>query len=252
MKTVIHALTVSLSAVVVVLILVIAAFAIPWKTITWGTVTYGISPTITVTGSAKSQQQNQKASFSAGVNVVNDNKDTAVSQANDKINAIIAATKNFGIKPEDIKTENMSVYQNEESYYEDGRQKVRPGQWRVSNSVNVTLRDVTKAGQLTDVLSKAGATNIWGPNFTLDDTDEIENQLLAGAVADARNKADIIAKSNKRSLGKLVTVTEGVGVSAVPFTSMAKEGMGGGGGIADVQPGSATVTKTVTAVFELK
>jgi uncharacterized protein YggE len=220
MPTVIRSLSVALGSSIVILLVILAAFAVPWRDVTWGTVTYGIKPTITVTGQAKSQQQNQKASFTAGINIVNDNKDTAVSQANDKINAIIAAAKNFGIKSDDIKTENMSVYQNEETYYEDGRQKVRPGQWRVSNSVNATLRDVTKAGQLTDVLSKAGATNI--------------------------------SKSNRKSIGTLISVSEGSGGNTSPVIMAAKgEGMGGGGG-ADVQPGSATVTKTVTAVFELK
>lgn len=204
---------------------------------------------VTVTGVAQSKEKNQIANFSAGINVVKDNKQDAINEVNQKIADIIEAAKAFGIKAEDIKTQNINVYQAEETYYEDNRQKTRPGQWRVGNTIEVILRDVERAGALADTLTKAGATSVYGPNFSLEDTKEIEKALLADAITDARKKAELIARGSGRKLGKIITVTEGYVSSPPIFMQGGGGGMGGGG---PVEPGSATVSKSVTVTFQLQ
>lgn len=204
---------------------------------------------VTVTGVAQSKEKNQIANFSAGINVVKDNKQDAINEVNQKIADIIEAAKAFGIKAEDIKTQNINVYQAEETYYEDNRQKTRPGQWRVGNTIEVILRDVERAGALADTLTKAGATSVYGPNFSLEDTKEIEKGLLAEAITDARKKAELIARGSGRKLGKIITVTEGYVSSPPIFMQGGGGGMGGGG---PVEPGSATVSKSVTVTFQLQ
>lgn len=228
-------------------ILLIGAYFIPWRHIDWGTFQIAPAKTITVTGEAESKEKTQVAAFTAGVDAIHDDKDTAVKEVNRKIKDIIESVKSFGIKDEDIQTQNLSVYRTEETYYDEGRQKQRPGQWRVNNSINITLRDVDRASALADLLAESGATNVYGPNFSMEDTKEAEKSLLEGAIANAREKAEVIAKSTGGKSGKIISVSEGsqpVGIYR-PF-----EGAGGGG--APVEPGSVTVTKFVTVVFELK
>jgi len=228
--------------------LLAGAYFIPWKTINWGKLQNISQPSITVTGQAKSKQKNQIATFNAGVSAVHDNKQSAIYEVNTKIAAIIQAAKDFGIKSEDIKTQNMNVFQSEETYYEEGRQKARPGQWRVNNTIEVILRDVDRAGNLASTLTKAGATSMYGPNFQLDDTIEAENQLLAEAVEDARKKAEIIAKGSERKLGKVLNVLEGS--ASYPQPIMYAREAGGGGGA--VEPGTGTVYQSVTVTFEME
>lgn len=227
------------------------AYFLPWKNINWGNLNIKPANTVTVTGEAKSQIKSQIANYGAGVNAVNDNKDTAISEVNGKITAIITALKNFGIADKDIKTQNLSVYQQQENYYEDGRQKLRPGQWNVNNSLDITLRNIDQAPALADLLTKTGATNVYGPNFMVDNTTSAQNELLGEAMKDALIKAEIIARASDKKVGEVVSVTEGS--SAVGFFPMSavKDGAGGGGG-APVQPGSQTVQKNVTVVYELK
>ncbi len=68
-------------------------------------------------------------------------------------------------------------------------------------------------------------------------------------MTDAKEKAEIIAKASGRKLGKVLTVTEGsAGSNLLPMYA-AKEGMGGG---ASVEPGTSTVSKSMTVTFELK
>lgn len=218
------------------------------RRINWGKITWVPAEMITVVGEAKSQEKNQIASFTAGINTVNDKKEVAVKEVNDKVAAIIEAVKKFGVSVDDIKTQNMSIYQSEESYWDNGVQKTRKGQWRVDNSIEITLREVDQAAKLADLLTSSGANNVWGPNLRLDDTSQAEKELFDGAMKDALEKAEIIARAAGRKLGKVISVTEGTGVSNFPMYK-AEGGMGGG---AAIEPGSSTVSKSLTVVFEIK
>jgi uncharacterized protein YggE len=244
------ALTASLVSMILVglLFFVGVSFLLPWKLVSWGKI--GVQPvhSVTVTGEAKSQEKTQVAMFSAGVNAFNDDKQAAVNEVNKKVEAIIEAVKEFGVKAEDIQTQSLNIYQNQEQYYDtDGRQKYRGGQWNVSNTVEVKLSDVDRAGSLASVLTKSGATNVNGPNFSFDDTTGASNELFDQALKNAGEKAVLVAQGSGRTLGTVISVVEGY-APAQTFYRME----GGGGGGAGIEPGSGTVNKTVTVTYELE
>ncbi len=222
----------------------------PWKDITWGRLVMGPERTVTVTGYAESKEKNQIANYNAGVNAVKDSKDEAVKEVNDKIKAITEAVKDFGVDPSDIQTQSMSVYQRQESYYDNGVQKSKPGQWDVNNTITVTLRDVNRASAMADLLTKSGATNVYGPNFQLDTSKKAEDSLMTEAIADAKIKAEAMAKASGTGLDKVISVSEG-STGGVSYPLYAMDGRGGGGG-ASVEPGSTKISKTVTVVWSLK
>lgn len=228
----------------------LTVYVFPWEQIEWGTMTTSPERLITVTGSASKNERNQIARFSAGVSSVDDNKDKAIADVNKKVEDIIEAVKDFGIDDKDIQTQNMSIYQGEEMYYEEGRQKQRMGQWRVSNTIEVTLREVDKASRLTEILSSKGATNVYGPNFMVDDNKTADNELLVEAIEDARLKAEEVARGSGVSLGEVVAVVEGSGGNSI-YYAREMMGMGGGGG-APLEPGSSQLTKTVTVSFRIR
>ncbi|HAP37681.1 TPA: hypothetical protein DCQ19_02280 [Candidatus Shapirobacteria bacterium] len=227
---------------------ILAAFLLPWRNVNWGKMQYTPAEVVTVAGEAKSQEANSTAVFSAGVDAVNNDKDAAVKEVNDTIKTVIESMKKFGIAAEDIKTQNMSIYQNEESFWEDGVQRTRKGQWRVNNSIEIKLRDMSKASELTDLLTSSGANNVWGPNFQLEDTSEQETALFEAAMENAKVKAEAAASAAGRKLGKVLSVTEGVSGSIIGPMYRATDGMGGG---AALEPGTSTVSKSLTVTFEL-
>lgn len=230
-------------------VIIAASFLLPWKNINWGNFKLLSQETVTVVGEAQSQEKSQIASFSAGVSVIGDDKEKASNDVNQKVQAISDAVKTFGIAPADIKTQNLSIYQAEETYYDNGVQKQRPGQWRVNNTVEITLRNIERASDLADLLTKSGATNVYGPNFTMDNSRPAENALLDDAMKDAKEKAETIASSSGKKLGKVVSVIEGNSGSRIYPLAATMEGKGGG---AAVEPGSQTVQKSLTVTFELK
>jgi len=223
------------------------AFIVPWKNVNWGKLTLSPASTITVSGRAETKQRSQVASFTAGVSVTKDDKTEAVNEVNSKIETILEDVKDFGIDGDDLKTQNINISQMDERYYDEGVQKSRPGQWRVSNNVVITLRDVDKASDLADLLSQSGATNVYGPNFRVEDTQEAETGLMKDAVDNAREKAEELAEASGSTLGKVISVTEGTSTTPIFRTLEA-----GGGGGAPIEPGSSSVAKTVTVIFELK
>ncbi|MEK7521317.1 MAG: SIMPL domain-containing protein [Patescibacteria group bacterium] len=229
------------------LLLFASSLILPWDRVNWGNLAILPGKTVTVTGTAESKERTQVANFTAGVQAVNDNKETAVAEVNQKMEAIVSSVKEFGVKPEDIQTQNMSIYQRQDTYYEGSTPKSRPGQWDISNSITITLRNINKASELTDLLTKSGATNVYGPNFTLEDTKNAEEKLLRVAMEDAKKKAEILAQASGRKLGKVTSVTEGFGGTAIPVFSALREASGD----APTEPGSQTVSKTVTVTFSL-
>ncbi len=232
-----------------VLVLGVAVYFFPWRMISWGNITMSPTRTLTVSGSAESMEKNQIAKFSAGMTAVNSDRDAAIKEVNTKIEAITQAVKEFGVKEDDIITQSMNIYQMQDMVYVDGAQRQKPGQWSISNTIEVTLRDVDRAGTLADILSKSGATNVWGPNFQLDRSDKSADKLTEAAVMDAKTKAEAMAAAAGATLGKVVSVTEGVTSGGVYYPLMRE--MGGGGG-APVESGTSTVSKSVTVVWEIQ
>ncbi len=241
--------SVILFAVVFGLVILGGCFALPWYLVNWGSFKVSPGNTLTVVGEAQTQVKSQIAIFSAGVSAVNDNKETAIAEVNQKIEKIIQAVREFGIEEKNIKTQNLNVYQTEENYYEEGRQKSRLGQWRVNNTIEIKLKEVDKASDLTDLLTKSGANNVYGPNFTVDEGSKAEDSLLAQAIENAKGKAQIMASATGRKLGKIINVTEGYQPTYSIFN---QERFGFGGGGPSVMPGSQTIIKVVTVTFELK
>jgi len=217
-----------------------------WEKVNWGKIEFKPTETITVSGRAQGQQVSQMAQFSATVQKVNDNKQQAVDEVNDSTGQIITRLEDFGIENKDIKTQTISINQEEDFYQEDGRTKSRPGQWRVGNTLEITLRDVNRASELTELLAQSGATNVWGPNFYVNEDTSVETDLLVKALENAKQKASSIIGSTGKKLGKIVSITEG----SQSFSPL-KFADGIGGGAIPVESGSSTVEKTVTVVFEL-
>lgn len=231
------------SLVGIIVVLTAVCLFIPWEHVNWGKISVLPASTITVTGEAKKDELPQIANFSASVTATNADKQTVVNEVNSAMEKIIKSVKDFGIDTKDIQTRQISVYQTKEE-----RLSVKDV-WQASNSVSITLRDITKASALADLLQGSGAANVSGPNYSLDDTTQAQADLLSKAIANAREKAGKIATASGRKLGQVLTVSEGGTVMPGPiFRTMS---------VAEtaptpVEPGTETVYKTVTVTFELK
>jgi uncharacterized protein YggE len=117
--------------------------------------------------------------------------------------------------------------------------------------VNVTVRDVNTLGDVLDKAVAAGANNIYGISFSVDDTTKLQADARAKAVADAKSRAESLAKLAGVTLGDVVSVSEVIG-SSVPMYDAPRAAMGMGGGGAPVQPGEMEVSMSIQVTFAIK
>jgi uncharacterized protein YggE len=77
--------------------------------------------------------------------------------------------------------------------------------YQVTQTVEVTVRDTSKAGSVLEKLGSLGVQNISGPNFMVDDDNGVMNEARAEAIMNAREKAKELAKELGVSLGDVVS-----------------------------------------------
>ena len=226
----------------------------PWKLVDWGKIRVAEEKTVTVSGYAEGVVENNVASFTASVEAFNDDKEVAVEGVNEGMSNLIEKVKRFGIDEDDIQTQRVSVYQREEYLRDDDgwSGEVREGQWRASNSIEITLREVDRASELATLLSEAGAVDMYGPRLTVDSQGRqiAEKKLMTEAVEDARESAEIMAEAAGRRLGGVVKIAESEVSRIVGLESMMSSSRVGGG--IPIETGSSEISKSIVVVFELR
>ncbi len=238
-------------ALFLAIFLLVGARLIPWSGVNWGQIEFGTAPTITVTGEAKLKQKSQIATFSAGVTVYNDDKQIAINEVNSKMTQTIEEVKKLGIDQKDIQTQQVSTYEQQDRLLLTYPEQIVPGKWLATNSISIILRNVDNASKLTDTLNRSGATEVTGPNFSLDPDQDNDSELMELAVKDAKQKAEKTAQAVGRKLGKVITVNEGFSGPIYPMAFDLAKGSGREQS-APIEPGTQTATKTVNVVFELR
>ncbi len=199
---------------------------------------------ITVVGNGKAPAKPDIARVMVGVDRMAPTANEAADEANAGIEAIITAVKGQGVEERDIQTAYFSVYP-EMDYREGGSGEVVG--YRASSSLNVTVRDITKVGDILDQATTAGANNISGVNFTVDNSDPIEDQARQEAIGDAGRRANDLALLMGVSVGEVLSISEVIG-AAVPYP-VGREMGGGGGGIA---PGELEITSQVQVTYAIQ
>jgi uncharacterized protein YggE len=195
---------------------------------------------IVVTGSGSVRTTPNRAQVSFGV-VTNANTASAALRANGtEIAKVIAAVKSQGIAAADIRTESVSLAPR---YSQNGDDVVG---YTASNSVGATLRDLDKAGPVIDAAVDAGANQVNGPNLGRSDAQALYRQALKAAIADARAKAQTIARASGLKLRRITDVAENGGPVPVPEAATKTAD-----GSTPIEPGSQLVEATVTVTFSV-
>jgi uncharacterized protein len=204
--------------------------------------------TITVTGTGKVTLTPDIAYISIGVHTENASAREAVTSNNTQAQAVVDAIKGFGVEAKDIQTTDFSIYPQQQ-YDSNGKQTGII--YVVNNTIYVTIRDLSKLGNLLDSTVSSGANNINSITFDVADKTGALSQARQAAVTDARKQADELTKATGVEVGEVQNIS--YYDSAAPVTvQYAKADMAVGTGSVPVQAGSMQVSTTVTIVYGLK
>ena len=217
-----------------------------------------VSRTITVVGNGEIKVKPDVANTTVGVEALGPTVDAAMADAGARMTSVLAALKKMGIADKDIQTSNFSINFERQGDQKPVTAQATPGKfeppagfYRVSNMVQVTIRDLTKVGDVIDTAVTAGANNVWGISFSLDNTKALETQAREAAVKDARARAEALAGLTNVQVGDVMAISEVVGNQPVPMYSSAKaQGLGGGG--TPSEPGEVTFTTQIQVVYAIK
>jgi uncharacterized protein YggE len=201
--------------------------------------------TITVSATGTINVVPDVARVNLGVTLTKTTVKAARDGAAKSMTAIIAAIKALGVADADITTSGLSLYPQ---YSNTSTPRIVG--YQISEQIQVTVRDLDKAGDVVDTATAKGATDINGIWFEVSDPARAQNDARAAAVTAARASAQSLASAGNVSLGAVVSISD----STPPFLGYYP--MAARAGVAfdaatPVQPGTQDVTSTVTVVFAI-
>ncbi len=202
---------------------------------------------ITVRGSGSVQARPDTLVINIGVTQQEQTVNTAQSKVSEVMGQMEEKLKAAGVAEQDYRT---TVYNVEPVMDFSAAEKGQPSPgtlvgFRVTNMLEVTLRDPARAPELIDALTSAGANTIYGINYTLADAETLAKQAYDEAVKDAEERAERLATLSGQKLGRIVSISEAS--AAVPGPVYGEKGAAGGGGFA---PGQQTVQVDVIVTYE--
>jgi len=192
---------------------------------------------------------------------------TTAAQAQDlatkKSNVALALIKDLGIEDKDIKTTAYNVspkYSYQAPCYSSycPPYESRISGYTVSQTVELKVRDLDQTGKVLSSLGEAGVSNLYGPNFVIDDENALREEARAEAIKDARAKAKTLAKDLNVRLVRVVNFWENTGPSYPPIYYGKAAGLGMGGDTIMVESapqvpvGENGIAVTVSITYEIR
>lgn len=220
--------------------------------------------TISVTGKGEIVTKPDVATFSFTVTETGKTVADAQAQATAKIDSALKAVKSGGVEEKDIKTTSYTI--NPHYEYQDGVCTpggiCRPGKniptgYDVSESIEVKVRDLTKAGALFGSIGTAGVQNVSGLSFSIDDNDAMKAKARDIAITNAKAKAQALADQLGVSLIRITGYYDNS--EQPPFYNvgmggdmMSAKAMSAPMAAPSIPAGEQKVTSSVSVTYEIK
>jgi uncharacterized protein YggE len=208
------------------------------------------SATLTVDGQGSVMVTPDVASLSLSVTRSAPTSAPALSAANGRVDAIVAAVRGLGVPASEIQTDSVAT--------SCARVRVGPKghthlirRCTANESLSITST-AAMAGAVIDAATHAGASNIDGPNFSFSNPSAGEVAAEHAAIADAQNQANAAAAQ----VGDTVTGVQSVDLnpqSGIESTNGSADSTKAAAPSAPttVHPGQQEVDATVAVVFTI-
>jgi hypothetical protein len=202
--------------------------------------------TMAMTGHGETRGAPDLAQVTAGVTTTAPTAAQALSANSNRMKTVFAALEKLGVPERNIQTTNFFV----SPQYSNGDNNAprRLTGYQVNNDVTVRIEDVGKLGSTLDALVAAGANQINGVSFSIQNATPLLAKARGDAVADARARAETYAKAAGVSLGPILSISEG-GAEPMPRPMYRMEALQAGA--TRIAPGEQSVTADVTLVWEI-
>ena len=226
------------------------------------------SALLSLTAEGQSQRTPDLALFNAGVVTQGRTAAEALSENSRRMDAVIASLRRAGVAERDIQTSAISLQPRYSNPERDAQILARrtgepyvptvPPQgptiigYDATNNVQVRVRRLGDMGRIIDALVEAGANQVNGPSFTLDEPAAALDEARVEAVANARRRAEIYARAAGMRVARILAITEGGGYYPVQQVAFGESRMAGAPAPPPpIAPGELTLGVSVSVQFEL-
>lgn len=203
--------------------------------------------TLNLSAYGESRVAPDMATITLGVSTQSTTAAESMRQNRARMATVVAALKAQGVAERDIQTSGLTL--NAQYAYEQNQPPRLTG-YQASNEVTITVRNLAGLGGAVDALVKAGANQVNGISFGLQNPQSAEDEARRAAVKALTAKAGLYAEATGYRVARLVNLSEGGGYAPSPprpLMAMAK--------MAEpqtpVEPGELRVRIDISGVYEL-
>lgn len=216
--------------------------------------------TLSVRGLGKISAKPDSVHIQIGVTAEAPTAIAALAANNESMNRLFQIVKERGIAEKDLQTSNIQVMPQYSQPIPP-----RPGEqpkefipkivgYRVDNTVAIRSRDIAKLGPLLDAVVEGGANQIHGISFRIDDAEKLMAEARKKAMADAKEKAELLAGEAGVVVGPPIRIEEDGGGRPMVENFGGPRMMGRMAAAAPmpVAAGEQDLSVTVSVVYEIK
>ena len=166
-----------------------------------------------------------------------------------KTNAVLDYLQTAGVEKKDIQTQIVQVSPKYD--WTDGKSTIIG--YTMTQSLNVTIRALDKAGEIVAGAVDKGANEVGSLQYDFSDSEGLKQKARQLALQNARQKADELAKTAGISLGKLITFSEQNISSPMLSNYRAFEASDKVNSTisAPITPGTSEVIATISVTYEI-
>ena len=222
---------------------------------------------ISVSGEGKIAAKPDVAQFNVIVKTENSVLKEAQKENSEKSVKLTNFLKSSGVAEKDIKTSYYKI-SPQYQYYDDDcvRIQIYPPRpcppfakpkiigYQVTNAYEIKVRDLAKAGDILEGVVSAGANEVSGLSFTIDDPEGARAEARKKAIDDAQAKAKVLSNQLGVRLGRIVSFNESGGGSPIFYERALGAAKADGGATASVpvEPGEQEILVNVTITYEMR
>ncbi|WP_066763616.1 SIMPL domain-containing protein [Sphingobium sp. CCH11-B1] len=194
------------------------------------------------------------ATVGTGVQTRAQTAQAAMQQNAAQTDKLVAALARAGIARKDIQTSGINLSAQYDYSNRDGQpQGPRFIGYEASNQLTVTLRDIKRIGASLDAMVAAGATNLNGPNFSIEDPSSLHVQARGAALKNAKAQADFYAQAAGYRSARLVSISESNSGGMPPMSMLQSARFKADAApVTPVEPGQVSASVTLTVQYALE
>ncbi len=213
--------------------------------------------TISVQGSASAFVAPDVAQITVGAETRGPTAREALAANNRAMAALMDMLKQRGVAARDVQTTDLTlspVYDKPLRGRGDAEVDKTPPRiigYEIRNTIRITFREVTKVGDLLDATVKAGVNKVERLSFEVSDPRPTLRELRKKALADAKTKAEEVAREAGMALGPPVSIDVDQSTS-LRHSYMSMMGSSRDNETVPIAPGEEKLEAAVGVVYELK